>query len=112
MNHDQLDDTDKARRALARAITRAIRFAQLDHPHPALLVHEAPSVLAILAGSSLLQLTRSHVLGDGEGDKMLAAMQRDMAAAADPSRNAPTGGEVPRSWGRRVRDAIKGKRHG
>lgn len=112
MGHDQLDETGQARRCLAREITKAIRFAQLDHPSPALLVHEAPSVLAILAGSSLLQLTRSQVLGDGEGDKLLAAMQRDMAAAADPSRNAPTGREVPASLGRRLRALIRGKGRG
>lgn len=106
---DVTEESDSARRTLARHITVALRAALIDHPRPELLLHETPSVLAIMAGSHLLQLTRSQVLGDGEVDKVLAGMVRDMQAAADPSRNAPTGREMSTSWGRRFRALIKGK---
>lgn len=111
MTHEP-DQQAAARRLLAKHITLAIRAAQLDHPSPMLLAHEAPSVLAILAGTSVLQLVRSQVLGDGEGDQMLAGMLRDMRAASDPSLNPPTGSEVSASMGRRLRAWLKGGRDG
>lgn len=108
----QPDEIAAARNTLARHISLAIRAAQMDHPTPALLATEAPSVLAIMAGSYLLQLTRSQVLGDGEGDKALAGMVRDMHRAADPSLNARTGGEIPARVGRKLREWMKGAARG
>jgi hypothetical protein len=100
------DEQQEARDYLARHVAASVQLALQTHANPVLVLHEAPTVLTGLAGSFHLQLVRSQVLGDGDAQQQLDTMVADLRAHADPVANAPTGEEVPKSVGRRMREWI------
>jgi hypothetical protein len=85
-----------AREALAPRITAAIRDAFHAHPQPEQIMAAVPMTLAGLAGAYVQQMLAARVLGDGEGDKLLAEMVESMRAMADPSARTSIGSFDPK----------------